>query len=440
MEDSRVDSKGKILFSVILGGSLEFFQIGLLIYWQLMIEGSIPAFDILETESVNSLTIFLLIVIYPITNALMRAIGGYFFSRIGDKKSRLKAFTNSIFFSSAITLVFFLLSFFLSRKIWINYYSWILIGCKILQNIPSGAEVAGSICFLCETSSPNLRKKNHWTSKVVMACFSLLGPQVGLLLSAIVCFTLKSIFPTELLQDHGWRYLFSFSAALGTAGVIIRKKLHESYAFKTKHHLLHQPAKTLCSKYNYRWRIGALISIFEVVCFSILSILPFYFNKSPFFIGAKQVTVLSFVFSVTSIITIILIGCFYQKIKHFPVLKISVFGSVFLSPLLYFSLKQGLFSLSMIISFFMLFFMNVYAAILPYLLGEIFPIKLRFTGISFSFTVLDALFWSALTGICVLSIKNNTPLFVLIIPFSSIAFLLAKKQSKNVKKLYKQIR
>jgi len=312
---------------------------------------------------------------------------------------------------------------------------------KLLQGIPAGGELPGAICYLFEAS--DLGKNQSWQSKRYMCSFALLGPQIGLALSAIVCLILKVFFPLEELQNHGWRYLFSLSGSLGILGVIIRKKLHETLEylrFESHHKVLHKPVETLFLKYPHRLKLALVIPVFEVVAFSVLSMVPFYYINSPFNIEDKSIILISLGFSITNIILLPTIGYISSKTRTFPWLKISALGTIVFSPFLLLSLINGNFIISLLMNFLLLFFLSIQSAILPSLLAQIFPIKLRYTGIAFSFNICDAVLWSAFTGVCFLMLKKSNPFFVLIIPFAAITFLFAIRISKRFKRVYQKMK
>ncbi|MCB9092748.1 MAG: hypothetical protein H6620_09335 [Halobacteriovoraceae bacterium] len=272
------------------------------------------------------------------------------------------------------------MSFIISYESWTNYYTAIFVVFKFLQGIPAGGEIPGAICYLHESSTTS---KQPWLSKRFMCSYTLFGPQIGLAMSAVVCLILKAEFPLELLKEHGWRYVFSISGSLGIIGVVIRKKLHETIKFleyKSDHKVLHHPVRTLFSKNFHRVKLGFVLSIFEVVAFSVLSLVPFYFVNPPFELDSISILYLSLGFSGINVILLPTIGFLSSRKMNFPWIKISIWGTIAFSPILLISIMIGNIIFSLIISFFLLFFLNIQAAILPSIIAEIFPIRLRYSG------------------------------------------------------------
>jgi hypothetical protein len=76
-----------ILAAVNIGGALEWYEIGLFISWPLIIQGSSNLFDQTLADSLN-LTGILLMVGFALASGGARALGGWFFGKMGDKEGR----------------------------------------------------------------------------------------------------------------------------------------------------------------------------------------------------------------------------------------------------------------------------------------------------------------------------------------------------------------
>lgn len=270
-----------------------------------------------------------------------------------------------------------------------------------------------------------------------MCSFTLFGPQIGLALSTIACLVLKLSFPTEVLLTHGWRYVFLVSGVMGIGGFIIRKKLHETIAFlkRTLHHkITYSPLKAVFHSYRSQLAFGSTLPIFEVVSFSVLSVMPLYYLRAPFNFTQKIVTLISLGSSILCIAFLPLIGYFSSKYKYFPWLNISAWSVIPLSIFLYKSLLNGNFLLSLIINVVMVFLFSIQASILPSLLARLFPVHVRYTGLAFSFNICDGILWTIITSTCFWLISYNNPSFVLFIPISAMIFLTTFKRFQKKKK------
>jgi MFS family permease len=436
-----VDSKLFIIIAITIGGSLEWYEIGLFISWPLFIQNEAAGFDISIAESINTGTI-LLLVLFALANGGARAIGGWFFGKKGDETGRQKALSLTLLMATLPSCFIALLSFFLPYHYWLTYATIIFAVIKLLQGMPAGGEVPGAICYLTETADAHTQK-HPFSSSRYLCSYALLGPQIGLALSATVCLLLKSLYSIEYLVMYAWRYVFIFSGVLGICGYFMRKKLHETtqyLEFKSHHKVTHEPLKILWSKHSHKVLLAVTLSIYEIIAFTITSAVPYYYSNPPFSFNQNIIFIFSLCYSCLCILLIPTMGAISSKFLNIPWLKISVVGITIFSVLLFWSLLKGEFILSLISGIIMTFFMSIQVAILPSILAKIFPIQVRYTGIAFSFNICDGILWSAFTGICFIFVSYKSPAFLLILPFAAIIFFIGLRISHSYKNIYKLLR
>ena len=437
----KTDSKPFIITAITIGGALEWYEIGLFISWPLLIQNQAAGFDISVAESINS-GVVLVLVALAMANGGARAIGGWFFGKKGDEKGRKVAFPLTLLFATLPSWSLAILSFFLSYELWLTYSAIIFALVKFLQGMPAGGELPGAICYLSETAD-GLGNNKPWTSRRYMCSYALVGPQIGLGLSAIVCLTLKALFPVEFLVSSVWRYVFIFSGIIGISGFIMRKKIHETAEYldlRVHHKVTHKPIKTLFKKYSSRVFTAALASVFEIVTFAVLSIVPYYFAREPFSLEGRTIFFITLVYSSLCAVLLPLIGYLSSKFYSFPWLMLSVFGIIVTTPGLYFFLSIGNLVLSIVFVLIATIFLSIQAAILPSILAEIFPVQVRYSGIAFSFNICDGILWSAVTAICVLFCFANRPDFLWMMPISALFFLLAMYFGRSIDSLKNQLK
>jgi len=422
------DARPFILTSVTIGGSLEWYEIGLFIFWPLIIQQGSVGFEVSVAESINASTI-LLIVAMTLASGGARFLGGWFFGRKGDREGRRLAFPLTILVASLPSFGLAFLSFFLSYEEWIAYSTVILAIIKFLQGMPAGGELPGAICYLAEDGLHS-KGENALVNQRYMCSYALIGPQIGLALSAIVCLVLKKLLPLEFLLVHAWKYVFIISGLIGVGGFIMRKILHETTDFinlKKHHGIILKPLENLFKNHSPKIIFASVISVFEIVTYSVLSILPLYYAKV-FDLLQTEIIIMSLGFSVLIIILPPLIGKFSSKNRDFPWLKTSVWGTLSLSIVLYWTFLEGNFLLSLIINIAMILLFSIQVAILPALLAELFPVQIRYTGIAFSFNICDGILWSLVTSVSFLLIsKYKTPYLLLFIIFTAIFFFIGSK-------------
>ncbi len=250
------DSNALILTAINIGGSLEWYEIGMFVSWQLIIQQSAINFEAIAA-SLNVGAV-LLVAATVLASGGARALGGWFFGRKGDRQGRKSAFSLSILVATLPSWGLVLLSFFLSYEKWMTYSTTILTTIKFFQGIPAGGELPGAICYLAEDSETS-QQTPSWDNQRYMCSFTLLGPQIGLAVSIIVCLILKFFFPTEVLLTHGWRYVFLVSGMMGIGGFIIQKQLHETTAFLKRkiHKITYSPLKAVFHSYRSQLVFGS---------------------------------------------------------------------------------------------------------------------------------------------------------------------------------------
>jgi MHS family proline/betaine transporter-like MFS transporter len=387
------------------------------------------------TESINSATI-LLIILFSLANGGARAIGGWFFGKKGDQKGRLFSFPLTLLIATLPSWSIAILSFVLPFDYWETYSIVIFLFFKFFQGIPAGGEIPGAICYLSESYAYNL--KSDKIDKF-MCSYALVGPQIGIILSTFVCLILKEIFPIEYLNDYAWRYIFTFSGMLGIVGYLMRRKLHETAAYLNlkAHHLnTASPIKELFTKNKSKLSLVFFLSIFEVVAVTIITFLPFIFTNSPFFFKDTSIIFFTFYNSFLFILLLPIIGFLSSKTDSFPWFSLSIWGTILFSILLYFSVINGYCLACLIINSILVFLISIQSALLPSVLSEIFPTRIRYSGIAFSFNICDGIFWSAFVGICSLFTNANNPFFILILAITALSFPITRHFIKKNKKIY----
>lgn len=419
------DSNFFIVTAVSIGGALEWYEVGLFISWQLIVHQDATSFEASIAESLNAISV-LALVGWTLAFGGVRILGGWFFGRQGDRRGRRVAFPLTILISSLPSFSLFILSFFLNFKEWIVYSTGIFTLIKFFQGIPAGGELPGAICYLAETDG-GIQTKSIWASQRYICSYALLGSQLGLALSALVCLLLKFVFPVEILLEKGWRYVFLASGLMGIGGFVMRKKLHETAAFlrrKVHHGITYSPVKTVFSKYLNQTLFGLVLPIFDTVLFSALSVMPLYYAQEPFNLSPEQTILLTLVMTGLGIVLLPLIGYISGKYMKFPWLKTSAWGVFVLSFFLYKELVDAHLWSSLLLNLGMVIFLSIQAAILPSILAQLFPVNVRYTGIAFSFNICDGILWTIMTSVCFFLISKNSPVFVLFLPVSALLFLI----------------
>lgn len=411
-----------IIPAIILGSVLEYYDLGLVVYWTPLIGKVLQDISIPLAETVNT-------VLAIVTGLIARPLGAYLFGRSGDKHGRKHAFTWTIIGIALPTCLIGLPLF--SFENWSLLAVIYIASMKFLQGIPAGGELPGAICFLAEES------KNE-RDKILKCSFSLVGPQIGLLLSLAVVLLLQEYLSYETLLNQAWRIAFLSTGFLGIGGYLLRSSLHETREYnlmKAGHKIVQYPVRELFKNYRFELILAFSLSIFEVVAFCLLTVIPIiYFNQ---IFGLKSFS--SLLIHVSVLIACIIFPPIFGKIasllpnKIILLTELSAWSVIIFSPLFYYSIDSAKLLSTLIAQMLLVIFFSVQVAILPYFLVNLFPTHIRYSGIGFSFNVCDGILWGLVPIITniLISKTQNIASFVILFPLSAIIFLISARILKK---------
>ncbi|MCH1883831.1 MHS family MFS transporter [Agrococcus sp. ARC_14] len=151
---------------------------------------------------------------------IARPLGGIIFGRLGDRLGRKKLLQASLLLVGASTFAIGCIPSFET----IGYAAPILlVTARILQGIGVGGEWGGAVLLVGE-HSPNA-SRGFWTS------WPQAGLPLGNLLATAVLATLAAVLPEQSFLSWGWRVSFWLSAVIVIVGYYIRTRVDEAPVF-----------------------------------------------------------------------------------------------------------------------------------------------------------------------------------------------------------------
>ncbi len=150
---------------------------------------------------------------------LARPLGGFVLAHFGDRLGRRRVFVGNVLAVSVATLGMGLVP---------GYASWgiaaplLLLALRLVQGFCLGAELPGALTYVSETAPA----RASLVCGVVFACVNS-----GVLLATLVSLLTQTAIPPEWLPSTGWRVAFLFGGILGLAGFKLRQALEETPAF-----------------------------------------------------------------------------------------------------------------------------------------------------------------------------------------------------------------
>jgi len=328
---------------------------------------------------------------------LMRPIGGIIFGHIGDKQGRKKALLISILMMAIpTTLIGFLPTYANIGR----YAALLLVILRLLQGLSVGGEFTGSISFLVEKAPAGKRGfYGSWTT------FGVFG---GMLIGAAIAALITFVFSPRQVNQFGWRIPFLFGAVIGIAGLYLRKDMSDDKRFQEimkEKRTYKIPLTEFFAHYKMQsFKIIMISWAFGVSVYLIFIFLPSYLHT---FLHIKLDDAMSI--HTISIIFMMLIIPFFgylsDKLGRKLVMFISLIGFVVFSyPLFLLIFEKAYWAiLGAMLAFSIL--EGLFQGVIPALMTEAFPAKVRYTGLSVSYNIALALFGGTTPMVSVWLIK-----------------------------------
>lgn len=406
----------RVILSCMIGNALEWYDFALYGYFattigQLFFPKFSPFASLMATFGIFA------------AGFIMRPLGGIIFGHIGDKMGRKNALLWSIYLMAIPTTLIGLLPTY-EQIGWVS--PLFLTFIRLAQGLSMGGEFTGSMIFVVEHAEKGNR--GLYGSWVVFSL--LLGILVGSAVATSTCYLLSE----DELMAWGWRIPFLFSIAGGFMGAIMRRTVNEPEQFaqaKQQHKEHFTPLKTLFKNHSktilYVIIIEFALSIgFYLIVTFINNFLTalLHFDK----VASLMITTCSMV---AMGVAILVSGWFSDKIGRKPLLLLGTLGFVFFAyPL--FGALEGSFITALFAHMALAAIMGTFFAPLPATLVELFPLTVRYSGLSISHSLSMAIFGGSAPLIATILIEitgnNGAPaLYLSGMCFISTLFLLFLK-------------
>lgn len=198
-------------------------SVGTLIEWyDFYIYGSLAVvFSGLFFPSGNSTAALLVTIAAFGTGFVVRPLGAILFGRMGDRLGRKKTFMTTLVLMGAATTLLGLMPTYEHIGI---AAPLLLVTLRLLQGLAIGGEYGGAVVYIAENSPA--RKRGLFTSVLQTTATG------GLLLSIGVIVACRVIVGDQAFEQWGWRIPFLLSAVLVLFSLKVRMKMHESPVFE----------------------------------------------------------------------------------------------------------------------------------------------------------------------------------------------------------------
>jgi MFS transporter, MHS family, proline/betaine transporter len=309
---------------------------------------------------------------------IMRPVGAVVIGIYGDRKGRKAALSLTIVMMAAATGVVGLLPSYASIGVTAPI---LLVLARMVQGFATGGEWGGAAAFLVE-HSPS--KRRGFVSSL-QQIGNHLGGVVGSSLVAALTFTLSQ----QAYLSWGWRLPFILGLLVGPIGLYLRLKVADTPAFRqavAEKRVERTPLRTAFTLFGGRIVSATLISIIGTTTNFVFTIYLMNYAIQQQHLPA-DLALLSL--TLTHALLIVLlpgVGWLSDKVGRKPLMLIMSFGFVFASYPMFRAITDApsvltLFIVQFLYSLLQMFYTGTIAPVL----AELFPTRVRFTGLSVSY-------------------------------------------------------
>ena len=371
------NSKRRVLIASLAGTTIEFFDFyiyataAVLVFPKLFFPSVDPTTGTLESLATFALAFF------------ARPVGAIVFGHFGDRIGRKATLVAALMTMGCSTVAIGLLPTYQS----IGIVAPILLALlRFGQGLGLGGEWGGAILLATENAPEN---KKAW-----YGMFPQLGAPIGFLLSTGLFLLLGKTMSNEQFFNWGWRIPFVASALLVWVGLYVRLKLVETPDFLKvieKKEQVNYPVIDVFLKHTKALVLGTIGSITVFLVFYIMTVFALSWGTTALqypradFLSAQMISMLFFAGGI--LISAALADRYGRAtILMMASVVILIFGLFFASLFVSGNLTQIIVFLSL-----GMFLMGMTYGPLGTALAEIFPVAVRYTGASLSFTLAGIL-------------------------------------------------
>jgi MHS family proline/betaine transporter-like MFS transporter len=370
----RIDRAGwRIVLLASLGGTLEFYDFVIFgVFARDIGQAVFPSGDPIVTLMASFATFA--------AGYLARPIGGIVLSHYGDRHGRRTVFLWSVFIMSGATLGMGLVP---SYAQWGVAASATMVTLRLIQGFCLGGELPGALTYVVETA-PRIAP---FVCGVVFACVTM-----GVAVATGVSLAVRTFLDPALVPIYGWRIAFVLGGLGGVLSFILRRSLEESPEFaRMKSFAVRQPFRELLRTNLVHVAIGCAIlagtGTFNGLFFSHL---PAYLSTVLQY-DARQAVYAQTIGVIASAIGILVTGWLGDRIPPRYLLRTGVGLLLVFAYPWYAALQTRAVDLTVlcVLAGLTAGLTNGSFAVL---LTDLFPTRIRFTGVALVFNVSFTLF------------------------------------------------
>ena len=316
---------------------------------------------------------------------LMRPVGAIVLGAYGDRVGRRAALVVTIGLMAAATGFTGLIPSYQSIGAWAPVA---LVICRLLQGFSTGGEWGGAAAFLVEYSPPGRRG--------LVGSMQQFSTQIGAVTGSLSAALLASTLSQDDFYAWGWRIPFVVGFVLGPIGYYLRRKVAETPAFeRAVEHRTVERSPLLAAIREYRVRMVQAFGLSIIGCMANFTFVIYLVSYAINTMKLPPGSALSCaVCSGLIVVTLTpLVGHFSDRIGRRPmILACALLNLVFDYPLFLLAVRGGSFGSLLAALAVNAVFQSLYTGVIPSILAEMFPTRVRYTGLSVSYGFAVVLF------------------------------------------------
>jgi MFS family permease len=316
---------------------------------------------------------------------LMRPVGAIVLGAYGDRVGRRAALVVTIGMMAAATGFTGLIPTYQSIGVWAPLA---LLICRLLQGFSTGGEWGGAAAFLVEYSPSGKRG--------LIGSMQQVSTQLGALSGSLSAALLATNLSEADFYTWGWRIPFVIGFVLGPIGYYLRRKVAETPAFeRAVEHRVVERSPFFAAIREYRVRMAqafGLSVIGHVANFTfVIYLVNYAINTMK--LPAGSALSCAVVWGLIQVTLIPIIGHLSDRLGRRPmILASALLNLIFAYPLFLLAVRGGTFHALLAVLATAALFQALYTGVIPSILAEMFPTRVRYTGVSVSYGFAVVLF------------------------------------------------
>ncbi|MBK4785748.1 MAG: MHS family MFS transporter [Pantoea sp. Pent] len=381
----------RVLIAGSVGNFIEWYEFAVYGFMATLI-----AKHFFQLEGESALTSLILTYAAFAVAFFFRPLGTVLFGRLGDRYGRKPVLIAVLVLMTLATVAIGLVPVYASIGVAAPLLITLL---RILQGLFAGGEYGGAVSLMTESAPPGKRGfYGAWQSLTVA---------LGLLAGAGVVAVLPLLLGDAAMNAWGWRIPFLLALPLGAVALWLRTGLDESPQFSQTPAAPQQQASLSVTLRAIGLGIGRLM-VWSAAGYTYLVIMPTYLQAA-LHTGFNQALLIAVISNLGFAVTILPAGILSDRYGRRTLMLLATFLLLVLAfPLLkVLQHPESGMAIKALVVFIAGALVGMLARPGPAMLAEMFPTRVRYTGLGLAYSLSNALF-SGCAGLIITGLMKQT--------------------------------